>query len=62
MLIIEYMVVTNRILRYIRGNIGLGIKFVRDSSLSINIGLEISLVALMIEGQHEVLSSLLERI
>jgi Trk-type K+ transport system membrane component len=62
MLIIEYMVVTNRILRYIRGNVGLGIKFVRDSSLSINIGLEISLVALMIEGQHEVLSSLLERI
>lgn len=62
MLITEYMVVTNRILRYIRGNIGLGIKFVRDSSLSINIGLEISLVALMIEGQHEVLSSLLERI
>jgi hypothetical protein len=45
MLISEHMVVTKRILRYIWGNISLGIKFVRDSSLSINIGLEISLVA-----------------
>lgn len=53
--ITEHMVAAKRILRYIQRPVGLGIKFVRDSTVSI-VSLSDAdwLVALMIKGQQEV--------